>query len=58
MPDECLKGVIKDDGGLYCLGWYLYWGIDDKEATLDGVFTADELIAIAQHMKANYKEAT
>ncbi len=53
--NEILKNEVKaDDGGLYSLGWYLNWEIDDNEAILDGRFTADELEAIAWWMKNNY----
>lgn len=45
--------VIKADGSLYDLGWYLSWERGDKHAVLDGDFTADELEAIAKHMKEN-----
>jgi hypothetical protein len=45
------KEAVSEDGGLYNLGWYLGWNPGDKEATLDGTFTADDLIAIAVFMK-------
>lgn len=48
---EHVKKAVKPDGGLYDLGWYLGWSPDYKKATLDGEFTPDELIAIAQHMR-------
>jgi hypothetical protein len=36
---------------LYSLDWYLSWQPMQKKATLDGTFSADELEAIAQHMR-------
>ena len=38
------------DGGLYSLGWYIEWTPGESEATLDGSFSAAELIAIAEYM--------
>lgn len=45
------SGTIKDDGSLYCCGWYLAWNLDDKEAVLDGRFTPEDLEAIAFWMR-------
>lgn len=49
------KKILEDDifteEGMYSLGWYLYWAKGNKEAVLDGDFTADELMAIAHFMK-------
>lgn len=46
-----LEGIISPkDGGLYDLGWYIAWTPGRKDATLDGVFTAKELRAIAVYM--------
>lgn len=42
--------VINKDKTLFNLGWYLGWNPQDDTATLDGKFTAEELIAIANHM--------
>ena len=42
--------VIKEDGSLYSLGWYLEWDVGEKNATLDGMFTSQELRDIADHM--------
>jgi membrane-bound inhibitor of C-type lysozyme len=44
--------VIQPDGSLYSLGWYLAWTRGASDATLDGIFTADELEAIAVLMRA------
>lgn len=49
--------TVTDKGGLYDVGWYLRWITPDKQATLDGYFTADELRAIADYMDANYSGA-
>ena len=49
--DEVFRDCIKKDGGLYSLGWYLSWRIDDRTACLDGTFTAADLEAIASHMR-------
>lgn len=48
---EHLKDVISPDGCLYSLGWYLWWGRVSPKATLDGEFSADDLMAIATYMK-------
>lgn len=50
-PSVLLPGVVCADGSLYGLGWYLSWDKGDEYAVLDGRFTADELEAIAQHMR-------
>ena len=42
---------IRKDNGLYSNGWYLSWSIGRKDATLDGVFTVEELEAIVWWMK-------
>lgn len=46
-----VKDAIHEDGHLYDLGWYLCWWPDEEKACLDGEFTADELEAIANHMR-------
>lgn len=43
--------TIKADGGLYSLSAYLSWDIGDRQAIIDGEFTADELEAIAWWMR-------
>lgn len=48
---------ISDDDGLYSLGWYLAWWPHETTATLDGIFTADELEAIAWWMRNKVKLA-
>lgn len=48
---EILKDCIKPNGGLYHLGWYMAWNIDDKDITLDGDFTLDELKAVVWYME-------
>jgi len=49
--EDPLEGCYMRDGGLFSLGWYLSWTPGDECATLDGMFTADELMEIARHMK-------
>ena len=51
-----VKEAVQPDGGLFDLGWYLAWSPGHDTATLDGEFTADDLIAIAEHMKKIEKE--
>lgn len=51
-----LSQAVQKDGGLHDLGWYLCWTPDEHTATLDGTFTAEELMAIALYMKAVTKE--
>lgn len=46
-----LKDCKESDGSLYNLSWYLSWKTGSNEAVLDGEFTANDLIAIAEHMK-------
>jgi hypothetical protein len=48
---EHLRESRSSDGGLYNLGWYLGWNPGAEEATLDGVFTARDLEAIAAYMR-------
>lgn len=48
-----LAEEIQPDGGLHNLGWYLSWHRGESTATLDGVFTADDLEAIATWMRAH-----
>lgn len=43
--------IIKKDGGLYSVGWYLRWDVGDDIALLDGQFTAEDLEAIAFWMR-------
>lgn len=55
---EHLSECVKPDGTLDDIGWYLYWASSTnatRYATLDGEFTADDLIAIGTYMK-EYKE--
>lgn len=48
-----IAGAIKQDG-LYDLGWYLGYTNGDKEATLDGKFTARDLQEIAKiHVRSS-----
>jgi hypothetical protein len=50
--------AIQEDNSLHDLGWYLSWpyAADPKLACLDGNFTADELEAIARHMRTYGEE--
>ena len=48
---EILKDIIRTDGGLADLSWYLDWQVGDEEATLDGPFSAEDLEAIAWWMR-------
>ena len=52
---EHLKDELQPDGGLYSVGWYLGWPVNDSTAILDGDFTADDLEAIAVYMRGNTK---
>ncbi len=52
-----LSAYITKDGGLFDLGWYLAWDHGRGEATLDGSFTAEDLMAIAVYMQGQDKEA-
>ena len=49
--EDPLASAYREDGGLYSLGWYLAWSPGEAYATLDGQFKADDLLAIAQHMR-------
>jgi hypothetical protein len=51
---EILGNAIWNDGGLRSLEWYLSWGPTDEWATLDGIFSAEELEAIAWWMRNHY----
>jgi hypothetical protein len=57
MDKEKAEGILlarhalNDDGTLHNVGWYLAWSGGDDEATLDGIFSADELEAIAWWMR-------
>jgi hypothetical protein len=46
-----LSHEIQPDGGLYCLGWYLNWNKGENHVTMDGLFSAADLRAIAAHME-------
>lgn len=48
-----LLGNSVTETGLYDLGWYLCANKGDSAATLDGIFTADQLEAIAIYMRTN-----
>jgi hypothetical protein len=50
LTKEVAEAIEIRNGGLYCLGWYLAWTPYDKEATLDGEFTAADLRSIADYM--------
>ena len=54
--NEILQRRCSDEcgpGALHSVGWYLLVEAGDKEACLDGKFSADELEAIAVWMRAN-----
>lgn len=53
MPEE--DTVIEPDGGLYNRSNYMSWSPDEAEIRLDGSFSPEELVWIAEHMKANGK---
>lgn len=53
---ETLKKAIQKDGSLDDAGAYLLWYVGTTTATLDGVFAADELEAIAWWMRNTAKE--
>lgn len=55
--DESVKAAIQDDGGLYNLGWYLSWEVGDDDATLDGVFKAQQLIDIGNYIRTTQVRA-
>lgn len=46
-----LRDWIRPDNGLYNLYCYINWDIGDKDATLDGLFNAEQLEAIAWWMR-------
>lgn len=48
---EILSADITNDGSLMNVGWYLSWKVGNKDACLDGDFTADDLEAIAWWMR-------
>lgn len=52
---ELLKHMLQPDGSLANLGVYIGWEVGDERATLDGHFTADDLEAIALHMRETKK---
>ena len=57
MNEEKARAVLKDyiqqDGGLFCLGHYMAWNKGNRSVTLDSIFSAEELEAIAWWMKNN-----
>lgn len=57
MTDR-VNAAVQPDGGLYNLGWYLGWNVGSDTATLDGVFTADDLEAIAAHMRERHSSSS
>ena len=48
---KILAGTILANGDLDSLDWYLSWEVGEENATLDGVFNAEELEAIAWWMR-------
>jgi hypothetical protein len=48
-----LRGMeaLQKDGSLNSLGWYLRWSPGSDEATLDGEFTAHDLLAVSVFMR-------
>jgi len=47
-----LNGFIRIDGTLGARdNEYLHWGLGDKEVTLDGYFTLDQLEAITGYVR-------
>lgn len=56
--NDAVHKCIAADGGLYNLGWYLGWSVGEREAVLDGRFTADDLRSIAEHMDKMNAQAT
>lgn len=56
---EILKLYIEDDDLLWSSekhsGEYLHWSHDNKLATLDGLFSVEELEAITWWMRNKYK---
>jgi hypothetical protein len=46
---------IEADGGLFNRGEYMDWAPTGEKIRLDGEFTPDQLIWIAEHMKSNRK---
>lgn len=57
MTTHLLDGAIEPDGGLYNLGWYLAWKPGQENATLDGMFDAAQLRAIADWMNSHQPSA-
>jgi hypothetical protein len=55
QPNAPERTEILSDGGLFNPADYMDWGPTDKKIRLDGSFTTDELIWIAEHMKSNRK---
>ena len=53
---EILGDTIKTDYGLHDLYSYTDWRVGDNSVTLDGLFTANELEAIAWWMRNTKKE--
>lgn len=52
---ESVNGWTSQNGSLQGDRPEVEWAIGDERVYLDGSFTADELIEIAQHMKAHTK---
>jgi hypothetical protein len=48
---EIINRSLQADGGLYlCNHQYVSWNPGDEPPALDGIFTPDELRAIADHV--------
>jgi hypothetical protein len=54
---EILKDEI-DEEGLFNLGWYIAYNKGRDTATLDVIFSSDELMAIAIFMKESAKSSS
>lgn len=51
-----VKKCIQANGGMYDGGWYLCYEAGEKDAVLDGRFSADDLEAIAAQMRKSQAE--
>jgi len=56
MIIDGLEFELQEDGSLTCEDEYMSYRAGDAKACLDGDFSADQLEAIALHMRAHDKE--
>lgn len=53
---RCFGNIIDADGNLFAGGRYLAYGKGQPAIGLDGVFSAEDLVVLAEYMRASQQE--